>query len=370
MSTLNHLALQTPAFVYDESRIIKIASVLERLRQLTGCRVLYSVKAFPFLPVLRLLAPRIDGFSVSSLFEAKLARIAGGGSLHITTPGLRSEEIEEIGDLCGFVAFNSLEQFQRYAPLLEHRASVGLRVNPKLSFLQDPRFDPCRAFSKLGVPFDRLDDALAQDATLAGRLCGLHVHNAFASRSFVPLAQTIERLEETLMHRLPKLEWVNLGGGYLFESLDDLDPLCRIVEKLRSRWGVEVIFEPGKAVVGAAGYLAARVIDLFESDGKPVAILDSSVNHHPEIFEYQSRPQPGWNEPADGYAAILAGCTSLIKANRFNGHNLPSIYAWDGHLEVRRLKQYAFDDYFGQWAADSGADSASWHERTPSMVAC
>jgi carboxynorspermidine decarboxylase len=347
---------------------------------------------------LRLLAPRVDGFSVSSLFEARLARLAGKGSLHITTPGLRCEEIDEIGALCDFMAFNSLEQFRRYAPLLSPRTSAGLRINPKLSFLQDPRFDPCRAFSKLGVSCERLIGALEQTPALAGQIRGLHVHNTFASRSFAPMAQTVERVEAALMHRLPGLRWVNLGGGYLFESADDLQPLCRIVDGLRSRWGVAVFFEPGKAMVGAAGYLVARVIDLFDSDGKLVAVLDTSVNHHPEIFEYQTRPQPDWEEPEEGYSAILAGCTclagdvlgefrfasrlalgdrvvfrnvgaySLIKANRFNGHNLPSIYAWDGGVEVRRLKQYSFVDYLGQWADEPGADAAPGPMRTPSAL--
>ncbi len=395
MSGILDLPLQTPAFVYDESRILRMADILEQVRNLCGCGMLYSVKAFPFLPLLRLLAPRVDGFSVSSLFEARLARLAGRGSLHITTPGLRAEEIAEIGTLCDFLAFNSLEQFRRLASLLGPTASPGLRINPNLSFLEDPRFDPCRPFSKLGVPIDSLESSLRDDAALADRVRGLHLHHAFASRSFAPMAQAVTRIEESLLPHLPRLDWINLGGGYLFECADDLGELCRIVEGLRSRHAVKVFFEPGNALVGKAGYLVATVIDLFESDGKPVAVLDTSVNHHPEIFEYQRRPQPDWDEPAEGCQAILAGCTclagdvfgefrfatpleigsrvafrhvgaySLIKANRFNGYNLPSIHAWDGRLELRRLKQYSFEEYLGQWAGDDEAGPG-----TPEEIPC
>jgi len=154
---------------------------------------------------------------------------------------------------------------------------------------------------------------------------------------------------------------------------------------LRNRFGLAVYFEPGKAMAGQAGYLCASVIDRFQRDGKTVAVLDSTVNHHPEIFEYQIRPEPAWDEPVQGESAILAGCTclagdvfgeyrferlpevgdrltftglgaySLIKANRFNGYDLPSIYAWAGAGGLRLMKNHRFEDYRSQWTADEPA---------------
>jgi carboxynorspermidine decarboxylase len=56
---------------------------------------------------------------------------------------------------------------------------------------------------------------------------------------------------------------------------------------LKEDYGLEIFIEPGKAVVGHAGFLAATVVDCFVSDGENVTVLDSSVNHHPELFEAQ-----------------------------------------------------------------------------------
>ena len=369
----------TPAFIYDEHLITHLGQLLAHARERSGCRMLYSIKALPFLPVLELLAPWVDGFSVSSLFEARLASRVEGGSRHITSPGLRTDEIAEIGQLCDFAAFNSLGQFQRLQPLLPSNTRAGLRINPQHSFLPDSRFDPCRPHSKLGVPMRQLAISYSEDDLLRQRLAGLHLHTLFSSRSFEPLRETVCLLEEHLTEVLPTLDWLNLGGGYLFEYEEDLDMLCGIVERLQQRFGLTVYFEPGKGLVGQAGYLVASVIDLFESDGKTIAILDSTVNHDPEIFEYQTRPEPAWREPEQGVSAILAGCTclagdlfgeyrfehplnlgdrvafrnvgaySLIKANRFNGHNLPSIYAWDGATTLRPMKHYRYEDYLEQW---------------------
>ena len=387
MPSFSEFPLSTPAFIYDESRLHNMGRLLRQARELCGCRMLYSIKALPFVPVLELLAPWVDGFSVSSLYEARLAAPLGK-PLHITTPGLRLSEIGEIGAMCRFVAFNSLEQFRRLETSAGKAASLGLRVNPGLSFLQDPRFDPCRPSSKLGIPLDGLAQALAQDGLLRQRVKGLHFHTSFSSRSFAPLHETLGQIEQSLGEAfLARLDWLNLGGGYLFESLGDLDGLMDAALDLRNRFGLAVYFEPGKAVAGRAGYLCASVIDRFQRDGKTVAVLDSTVNHHPEIFEYQIRPEPAWDEPGQGESAILAGCTclagdvfgeyrferlpevgdrltfaglgaySLIKASRFNGYDLPSIYAWDGAGGLRPMKNHRFEDYRSQWTADEPAGS-------------
>ena len=134
--------------------------------------------------------------------------------------------------------------------------------------------------------------------------------------------------------------------------------------------------EPGKGLVNAAGFLATRVIDSFESDGKTVVVVDATVNHHPEIFEYQKPAELLYQ--AGNQTAIVAGCSclagdilgeyafqnlptmnqvlvfsnvgaySLIKANRFNGYNLPAIYFLENQT-LRQIKHYRYTQYRDQW---------------------
>ena len=72
--------------------------------------MLYSLKPFSFVDVLTRMATRLDGFAVSSPFEARLARqiTPERDSIHMTTPGMRRGDVKEIGSLCDFVSFNSL----------------------------------------------------------------------------------------------------------------------------------------------------------------------------------------------------------------------------------------------------------------------
>jgi len=377
---------ETPALVYDEEFILGQLNLLGKLRDCSQLKLLYSIKSFPFAGILRLVQPGIDGFSVSSLFEARLAsEFVRGGEIHITTPGLRSDEMGEVAQLCDYVNFNSLEQYQRFAPEISNTVQVGLRVNPQLSFLKDPRFDPCRRFSKLGVPLRRLKAIRPDDGMWRG-IQGLHFHTLFESNSFDPLLQTVERLEKEIPHGLEKCRWINLGGGYLFDNWKQMSQLAEISTMLRERWGLTVYFEPGKAITGQAGYLIASVIDLFKSDGRVVAILDTSVNHIPEVFEYQAAPSLASEFLGGSNRVLMAGCTclsgdvfgeyslkrplslgdrivfsnvgaySLVKASRFNGYNLPTVYARHGDGKVILKKQYDYRTYYTQWV-EEGIDN-------------
>ena len=365
----------SPAFVLDEVKVTQALEILANLRKQCGCKVLYSIKALPLSPVMEMAKTLVDGFSVSSLFEARLADevLAGQGSIHLTTPGIRLDDLDELSSLCSHISFNSLSQHQRFSGLAKAQTSIGLRLNPKLSFLHDDRFDPCRQYSKLGVDIDELLRSACLD-----QIEGLHVHNVFSATDFTPLIKTVEKLQFHLGKELAQLKWLNLGGGYLFNQIEDHRPFIDLVNKLRKDFSLEVYIEPGKAIVGRAGHLMATVLDSFISDGKTIAILDTSVNHNPEVFEYQRQPELYEHDPNGQYTAVLAGCTclagdvfgeyrfkgplevgdrvifknvgaySLIKANRFNGYNLPDIYVSNSD-RIKKLKHYTYQDYRQQW---------------------
>jgi len=376
---LNELKTQipsSPAFILDEDQVMRNLQALQLLQNAAACKLLYAMKALPLTAVLTRLKNHIDGISVSSLFEAQLAhQVLGDGAIHLTTPGIRDYEFNRLAQYCSHISFNSLSQYQQ----LQHLGggySKGLRINPKLSFADDQRYDPCRAHSKLGVDLTQLP------AGLPVEIEGLHFHTVFASQTLQPLSATVDKLLPLLKRELP-LKWLNIGGGYLYHSIADLSPLITLINDLRSTFALEVYLEPGKAIVGNAGYLLATVLDRFNSDGKPVLILDTSVNHHPEVFEYQRKPQLQDADQPDEYGqlAILAGSScmagdvfgeyrfnrvpavgdrvlfqdvgaySLIKANRFNGYPLPDVYRiWQGQWFL--VRQDSFADYQRQWGGN------------------
>ena len=372
--------VQTPAFVYDEGAILK---AINNALRLIGkrCKLLFPLKSLAITDALSLIATEVDGFSASSLFEAKLARTVLGNQklVHITTPGFRPDEIPIISELCDYISFNSLSQWERYHKKVSSKTSCGLRINPELAFIKDDRYNPCRKDSKLGVPICKLSEISNDGYKPLHEVNGLHFHTNCESTDFGQLFQTVLHIDAYLPRLLGQVGWVNLGGGYLFEEGQNCDKLIEAIALLRDKYDVEVFIEPGKAIVGGAGYIVSSVIDMFENDGQTIAILDTSVNHMPEVFEYGYRPAVMQESRNGKYMYTLAGATclagdlfgeyrfdepleigsritfldmgsyTLVKAHMFNGVNLPTIYAWtqDGKLELK--KQFDYEDYKSRW---------------------
>ena len=180
----------SPAFVINRNALLANLRILAELRQRSGVNILYSIKSLPLSAVMQAAEPFVDGFSVSSLFEARLAGeiLRKEGGIHLTTPGIRPDETDALDRFCTHVAFNSLSQFRRFAPALTRRVSTGLRVNPKLSCLNDDRFDPCRPHSKLGVALEDLENIESWKGVE-----GLHVHNSFSATDYGALLATMRK---------------------------------------------------------------------------------------------------------------------------------------------------------------------------------
>ena len=382
MQLLNKISPQvmTPAFIYDEAGIIKNINNVKQCINDDVCQLLFPLKSFSLIDALSLLGASVDGFSVSSLFEARLAKqvLGNNKSIHFTSPGLRADEIDELSTLCNFISFNSLSQYERFQKFAIGKVSCGLRVNPQLSFIKDKRYDPCRVQSKLGIPLTHLYEKLKNDSLPIKDIRGIHFHTNCESTELDQLISTLMHLEKHLSELLRKIDWINVGGGYLFQNHNGMNRLAATLLLLRNRYDIKIFFEPGKAIVGNTGYIVSTVIDLFENDGCIMAVLDTSVNHMPEVFEYQYKPTIMQESSKGKYKYILAGSTclagdvfgmyrfkepirlgsqiifenvgayTLVKANMFNGLNLPNIYSFNQKNSVVLKKQFSYEEYISR----------------------
>jgi carboxynorspermidine decarboxylase len=386
---MNRLPVETPAFIYDEVAISADCARIARLAHASGCKLLFSVKALALAGVLETVGRHVDGFSTSSQFESLLVIrvVSPAAMIHTTCPGLRAQDLEKILTTSKYLSFNSVSQLELLGPDISRDVQLGIRVNPGVSLVSDARYDPCRQHSKLGAPLHEVV-ALFESAPIAPRVSGLHVHNNCDSETFGGLLRTVRHLDESVPEVLKRIAWINLGGGYTFPPTQVSTEFAEAVGLLRSKYHIDVFIEPGAALVRRGVQLVTSVVDLFERDQKTIAVLDTSVNHAPEVFEYGDVPD---NEPwvlgqaDDGpYSYQLAGCTCLAgdvfgdysferplrigdqiifldmgayafsKAHWFNGTNLPSIYAKSLSGDMLLKHQFTFADFARHNAVSGG----------------
>lgn len=367
--------IETPAYVYDELVMSEYLEATRRALDPTGARLLLAMKAFSFEPGLRFATRWLHGLHASSPFEARLARrVFESGIVHTTVPGMREADVSDVVEFSDRVSFNSISQWRRFGPRTLGRTSPGIRVNPGLSFVEDERYDPSARHSKLGVPIDDLAVLVLEHPSTLSGIEGLLVHNNCESTDFRQLLKVVERLIERLHPLLQRIGWVNLGGGYLFAEADDLEPLHSAVKLLTDGYGVEVTFEPGTGIMYQAGALLATVVDIFDSGGEEIAVLDTSVSHAPEVLEFQFVPEVvGGSGGCHPYVLAGASCLpsdtfgrhcmtdslkvgsrvtitevgaySLVKASWFNGLALPNVYSRAPDGQITHHKRFSYEDF-------------------------
>src|SRR5687768_4545495 len=107
--------IDTPSFVVEAGAV---AANARRMQQLFAgkAKVLFSVKAMAVCDAIVQVARAIDGLSVSSEFEARLARECAGDKVLVQYVGplLRSFDLGGICRLCNRVTLNSLAQLDSY----------------------------------------------------------------------------------------------------------------------------------------------------------------------------------------------------------------------------------------------------------------
>lgn len=372
-------ALPTPAYVIEEAQLRENAALLASVMRETGCKILLAQKAFSNYDFYPLLSEYLAGTEASGLFEARLgAEKMPGKEVHVFCAAYREEDFAELLRYADHIVFNSPAQFKRFGARAKQAGkSIGLRVNPECSTQEGHAiYDPCAPGSRLGVTRARWDREMTPE--LIALLDGLHFHT-LCEQDADALELTLRAVEEKFGDILPRMQWLNMGGGHhITRPGYRLSTLKRCILHAKNTWGVEVYLEPGEACALNAGYLVSRVLDVIEDETLPIAVLDASAAcHMPDVLEMPYLP-PVYRaqEGAEGsFVYRLAGPTCLAgdvigvysfdhvlqegdlvifgdlaiystcKNNTFNGMPLPDLWRRDAQGKLTRLTDFGYRDF-------------------------
>lgn len=366
----------SPCFVVDIQRLKSNLAVFESVQAKAGCKILCALKGFAMHSVFPLLAKSLSGVCASGPHEARLGSEAFGKEVHVYAPAYTDEDMREIIPIAHHITFNSFNQFHLHKSKISDSSraiSCGLRVNPGYSEIDVALYDPCAPGSRLGISPESFNDH-----SLEG-IKGLHFH-ALCEQNADTFARVLERFETQFETWLPKMRWVNFGGGHHITSPGyDIDTLVEVIKNFRQRYAnLEIYLEPGEAIALNTGVLRATVLDIVTNE-IDTAILDVSATcHMPDALEMPYRPEVyGAASPQKlpytyrlGGLSCLAGDIvgdysfrnplkagdiihfldmahyTMVKTTTFNGIKHPSIATWDPHLQAFNIvREFGYEDY-------------------------
>lgn len=298
----------TPLYVYSRATLEAAHDAYARAFAPLPHRVCYALKANANGALLRLLRARGAGADVVSGGELRAALVAGFAPADIVFSGVgKSDDELRAGLEAGLGAFNveSEPELRRLSELAAARgraARVALRVNPDVDPRSHPYVSTGLRESKFGVSIGAALDLLRRARTWPGiEVTGVQAHIGSQIEDLGPLVESARGLAGLARRLLSEgfpLRTLDLGGGLGVDYHADghvpgPQALAERVLPLLADLGLELLIEPGRSLVGAAGLLLTRVLYVKPGDGKRFVIVDAGMNDllRPALYEAHHRIQ-------------------------------------------------------------------------------
>jgi len=259
--------------------------------------VCYSVKANSNLGVLATLGRLGAGMDIVSEGELRRALAVKVAPERIVfsgvgkTPAELAQALDARIRMINVESEPELDLVEAVAAARGVRAPVALRVNPEVDADTHPYVATGMRESKFGVPFDVAERLYARAAqSQALEVVGIDCHigsQLVAVEPFVDAVRRVARLVHRLRDRGVPIALFDLGGGlgisYREGTAAPPHPREYGAAVLAALDGegcgdLEVVLEPGRAIVGNSGILLARVQYVKRGPHRTFVIVDTGMN--------------------------------------------------------------------------------------------
>jgi diaminopimelate decarboxylase len=298
-------AFGTPLVVYCEQTMLDQARAYRRAAP--DARVLYSVKAFQNLALLRLFAGEGLGADVSTLGELSFALGAGVPAELIVVHGNNKsdEELRAAADAgASLVVIDALDEVERAAAAGVRRVLV--RATPGIDAETHDAIKTAHYGSKFGLPPEQTLEAIERGREAGLDVAGLHVHIGSQLLELRAGRMTVDWLAAFAAECRAQLDWtpsvVDLGGGLGIQYVEGepAPPVEQFVETLLARvarsWELhdlplpQLILEPGRSLIGRAGLTLYRVGTVKRaSETTTYVAVDGGMSDNPRPQLYGAR---------------------------------------------------------------------------------
>ena len=357
----------TPLYVYSKNMIAEKFKAIDEAFSSVKHTICYAMKANSNMEILKLMASMGSGGDVVSGGELYLAQKAGipANKIVYASVGKTDEEIKFAIE-SGILAFNvesepELKVVNQIALQMGKKAPVAIRINPNIDVHGHPYISTGKSINKFGIDINAAFDVFQKAHKMDGiEIVGVHCHigsQILNLEYFVASAKKLFDFVTRLNESGIQIEHIDIGGGlgvhypdmipeYAEDEKKEVPPPSELAEKVVSilkPLNCEILFEPGRSIIGESAALITKVLYVKHSRDTKFIVVDAGMNDliRPSLYEAYHQIAPlnkidGKLEKADVVGPICETGDFLAKARM-----LPDIKRGD-YLAVMTAGAYGY----------------------------
>ncbi|NOZ60281.1 MAG: diaminopimelate decarboxylase [Calditrichaeota bacterium] len=300
----------TPLYIYSKNMISEKFKAIDEAFSSVKHTICFAMKANSNMNILKLMASLGAGGDVVSGGELFLALKAGIPANKIVYASVGKTDAEiKFAIESGILAFNveseaELEVVNQIAVSLGKKAPVAIRINPDIDVHGHPYISTGKSINKFGIDIDKAYGVFLRANEMPGiEIVGVHSHIGsqilnldYYDAEAKKLYDFVTRLTDAGI----KIQHIDIGGGlgvhypdvipeYAQEKKEVPAPgqLAKRVIDVLAPLGLEIVFEPGRSIVGEAGALITQVVYIKRSRDTKFIVVDAGMNDliRPSLYE-------------------------------------------------------------------------------------
>ena len=292
---------KTPFYVYSENQIKQNYLKLYKSFKSTNPLICFATKANTNLSIIKILGKLGAGADVVSGGELLKALKAGIKPSKIVFSGVgRTEEelklaIQKKILLINIESESEARLLNSIGEKINKKISVGFRLNPDVDAKTNKKISTGKSENKFGISIKNFYSLYKNSKQFKNlKIDALSVHIGSQILSDIPYKKTLNVLLKVISNLKIKPKYIDLGGGFGigYEKKDrkiNLNSYAKLVHNFKKKLNCNIIFEPGRSLVGNSGILVTKIQYIKKGPNKYFIILDAGMNDFMRTALYDAK---------------------------------------------------------------------------------
>ena len=280
----------TPSYVYSYDKIKNNINNFKKNFKTINPLICFSVKSNSNLKILNLINKFGLGADVVSKGELARALKAKIRPEKIVFSGV-GKTIDELKFainrkilLINAESENEIIEIEKIAKNNKKKINIGIRLNPDTDAKTIKKISTGKKDNKFGLTEKKFLELLKKykSSKFINIIC-LSVHIGSQITSHLPYKNMLNVVDKIIQQSKYNFKYIDLGGGMGIQYGNSLNNLNyakynKLIRSFLKKNNSKIIFEPGRSIVGNAGYLISKITYIKQTNSKNFVILDSAMN--------------------------------------------------------------------------------------------